>query len=149
IGVFLLRDVERVAAGTPETLLIDYALFIAGGERAAAEAVAAEIDVCDDLFGIAQTLPEERLIREEVSVAALPADIRSELARLDENETSTALTRGGQPTVLMLCARKPALESTVDLAIIGNRLLNARLGTMAADHLADLRANTIVVDLVN
>ncbi|NND21753.1 MAG: peptidylprolyl isomerase [Silicimonas sp.] len=149
IGVFLLRDVERVAAGTPETLLIDYALFIAGGERAAAEAVAAEIDVCDDLFGVAQTLPEERLIREEVSVAALPADIRSELARLDENETSTALTRGGQPTVLMLCARKPALESTVDLAIIGNRLLNARLGTMAADHLADLRANTIVVDLVN
>ena len=108
-----------------------------------------EVDVCDDLYGVARGLPEERLIRETVPSSELPADIRAEISRLDQNEISTSLTRGGRSTILMLCERKPALESTVDFDIVGNRLLNTRLGTMAADHLADLRADVIVVDLSN
>lgn len=149
IGVFLLRDVERVAAGSPDALLIDYAFFVTDGDRAAAERIAGEVDVCDDLYGVALGLSEDRLTREEVAPGTLPADIRTELAGLDENETSTALTRSGQATVLMLCARVPALESTVDFEIVGNRLLNTRLASMASNHLADLRANTIVTDFVN
>lgn len=147
IGVFLLRDIERVEAGSPETLVVDYALFITEGDRLAAEAVADRVDVCDDLYGVARGLPADRLIREEVRPEALPADVRAEIASLDQNETSTALTRGGRATVLMLCGRRPAQESTVDLEIVGNRLLNTRLGVVAADHLANLRANTIVVEL--
>ena len=147
IGLFLLRDEEQVAPGTPETLSIDYALFIASGGPAEAAAIEQDIDVCDDLYGVARGLPEDRLIRETVPVSALPADIRTEIATMDLGETSTALTRAGQSTVLMLCERKAALESTVDIEIIGNRLLNARLGTIAADHLANLRAGMVIVDL--
>ena len=66
---------------------------------------------------------------------------------LDDGEATTALTRGGAATVLMLCERKAALESTVDADIVGNRLLNVRLGTKAAHYLAELRANTDVIDL--
>ena len=149
IGIFLLRDLERAAAGTQDNLSVDYALFITDGDQAVAAAAAREVDVCDDLYGVARGLPEERLIRETVPSSELPADIRAEISRLDQNEISTSLTRGRRSTILMLCERKPALESTVDFDIVGSRLLNTRLGTMAADHLADLRASVIVVDLSN
>lgn len=149
IAVFLLRDVERVAAGTPSTLLIDYALFITDGDRTRAREIAEGVDVCDDLYGVAKGLPEERLIRETRAANELPADIRNALSALDENEVDTGLVRSGNAAVLMLCERKAGLESAVDIDIVGNRLLNARLGAIAADYLANLRANTIVVDLTN
>lgn len=149
IGVFLLREVERVEAGTPASLSIEYALFITDGGQEAADAVAREVDVCDDLYGVARGLPEDRLIREVQPAASLPGDVRGEIERLDLNEVSTALTRGGKATVLMLCDRQAGLESTVDLDLVGTRLLNTRLGAIAADHLADLRADTIVRDIAN
>lgn len=145
IGVFLLRDVERVVAGTPETLLIDYAIYNAASRQDAAN-VQASIDTCDDLYGIAKGLPENRLIRETQATNQLPARVRAEVPGLDAGE-STILERSGQAALLMLCARRPAQESTVDLEIVGNRLLNARLVSTAANELANLRANTIVIDL--
>ncbi|MEM9972106.1 MAG: peptidylprolyl isomerase [Pseudomonadota bacterium] len=149
IGVFLLRDAERAEAGTPENLQVDYALFLAGGTRSDTERIAARIDTCDDLYGEADGLPAERLIREQVAVDRLPADVRQAVASLDIGDTSTALKRSGQATVLMLCGRRASLESDVDFDLVANRLLNNRIGVIAADHLADLRANTFVVDLTN
>lgn len=142
IGVYLLRDREVVAAGAPENLSIDYALFIVAGGVAEAQRVARSIDTCDDLYGVAEGLPEERLIRETQPVNALAPDIRQAVSTMDSGEISTDLQRSGNATVLMLCSREPALKSTVDVDIIGNRLLNARLGALAAKHLADLRAAT-------
>ena len=107
-----------------------------------------EIDACDDLFGIAKGLPEERLVRETLAASQLPADVRNSIAGMDVGE-ATVIARNGQSNVLMLCARRASLESEVDLDLVGNRLIDARLGTIAADHLADLRANTFVADVVN
>lgn len=146
IGVFLLRDEEQVAPGTPEMLSVEYALFIATGGATEAAAVAARVDVCDDFYGAAKGLPEARLIRETEPMSSLPADIRAALADLDENEVSTAVTRNGAPTVLMLCQRRPETLNTVDLNIAGNRLLNVRLGTAAQHYLAQLRANSQIID---
>ncbi len=147
IAIYLLRDTETVPAGAPGTLSVDYALFITDGGRSAAEALTRKIDVCDDLYGIAKGLPAERLVRETLPISSLPADIRAEVEAMDAGETSTAITRGGNATVLMLCDRKPAQKSTVDIDIIGNRLLNARLGALASDYLADLRDATFIEDL--
>lgn len=149
VAVFLLRDLERVQAGTAETILTEYALFTVGGDRASAARVAAEVDVCDDLYGQAVGLPENRLIRETRPNNELPADLRSELARLDENETSTAIVRGGNATVLMLCDRRSGQDNTVDLNIVGTQLLNTRVSTSALHYLTELRASTIVIDLTN
>ncbi len=146
IGVFLLRDEELVAAGTPESLSIDYALFLVSGGAQEAARIAESVDVCDDFYGVAKGLPEERLIRESKPAESLPADIRAALASLDEGETSTAVTRGGNATVLMLCQRQPDNANSVDLAIAGNRLLNIRLGTAAAHYLAQLRAEADIID---
>ena len=149
VAVFLLRDLERVQSGSSEAILTEYALFTVGADRARAVRVAAEVDVCDDLYGQAVGLPENRLIRETKPTNELPTDLRSELARLDENETSTAIVRGGNATVLMLCERRPDQENTVDLNIIGNQLLDARISTSALHFLTELRASTIVIDLTN
>ena len=149
VAVFFLRDREQVLSGTAEALLIDYALFTVDGGRAEAAAVAARVDVCEDLYGEAFGLPEERLVREAIPSTQLAADIRAAIADLDENETSLALTRGGNATVLMLCERSPGLENNVDQNIIGNRLLNIRLNTTATHYLTQLRAGTIVIDLTN
>ncbi len=149
IGLFLLRNLERVDAGTPENLSVDYALFITDGDQNAANAIAEETDTCDDLYGVAHGLPEERLIRELQPIGALPADIRTAIGTLDIGEATTALTRNGRGTVLMLCSRLPSLESSIDLDIVGNRLVNSRLTAMAADYLADLRANTTITELTN
>ena len=145
IGVFLMRNIEEVAAGTPETLLVDYALYIAANAEDAAS-VLGRVDACDDFYGVAKGLPENRLIRETEPSNQLPSGVRSAVATLDAGETAM-IERSGQPAVLMLCARRPSQESTVDLGIIGNRLLNARLGATAANELANLRANTIIIDL--
>lgn len=146
IGLFLMRDREQVAAGTPETLAIDYALYTAANPGEAAR-VAQEVEVCDDLYGVAKGLPESRLIRETRPAPSLPADIRNAITALDANEATTALQRGGAAMVLMLCSRSPALESTVDAEIIGNRLLNDRLSTSAQHYLSELRATTDVIEL--
>ncbi len=149
IGIFLLRNLERVDAGTPENLSVDYALFITDGDRSLAEAIVQEVDTCDDLFGVAHGLPEERLIRELQPIGALAADIRSAIGTLDVGEATTALTRNGRGTVLMLCSRLPSLESSIDLDIVGNRLVNSRLTALAANYLAELRANTTITELTN
>ncbi|SMX22028.1 peptidyl-prolyl cis-trans isomerase SurA [Boseongicola aestuarii] len=149
IGIFLLRDVERVAVGRPETLSIDYALLRVAAGPSEADRIASRIDTCDDLYGIAKDLPEDMLIRESRPLTALPADIRAQIDFLDVNEATTALVRGSQSTVLMLCGRQQAFESTVDFELVGTRLLNTRLTSIAADYLADLRADTFVADLAN
>lgn len=149
IAVFLLRDVERVAQGTPETLSIDYALLRVPGGPTDAAVIAARIDTCDDLYGIAKDMPEEMLVRESQPLSSLPADIRSQISRLDVDETSTAITRGSQSTVLMLCDRQQAFESTVDFELVGTQLLNTRLTAIATDYLADLRADAFIADLAN
>lgn len=143
IGLFLLRDVRQVDSGTPENLSYDYAILITGPDIGGPDRVADEADTCDDLYGIARDLPEERLLRQDQPVRVIDPGLRAELDALDQFESAN-ITHAGQPALLMLCARKPALDSEVDLDIVGNRLLNGRLGVLAADHLADLRANTHV-----
>jgi len=146
IGIFLLRDEETVAAGAPDALSIEYALFTVAGGRTEAAVVAGTVDVCDDFYGLAKDLPETRLIRDTQPITSLPSDIRAAVRDLDEGETSTAVTRNGNATVLMLCQRRPDTMNEVDLSIAGNRILNQRLGTAAAHYLAQLRATSEIVD---
>lgn len=145
IGVFLLRNEELVPEGALDAITIDYALFAVEGGRGAAEAVISEIDVCNDLYGVAQGLPENRLVRDIEQARRLPPDIRAAIDPLDENETAI-LTRDGRTVVLMLCQRLPGTENTADIEIAGNRLLNARLGTAATHYLAQLRAEAQIID---
>ncbi|MBS9716536.1 peptidylprolyl isomerase [Pseudohalocynthiibacter aestuariivivens] len=151
IALFQLRAIEETDTPDEQAISVEYATyFIAGGQTEKAQSQATnirnQIDTCDDLYGIAKGQPEERLQRETLPVAEVPQDIALELAKLDDNEVSTALTRSNGQTLmlLMLCGR--VTEQTVDVSRedIRARLTNQRFSSYADGLLADLRAEAFI-----
>jgi peptidyl-prolyl cis-trans isomerase SurA len=105
--LFYLRDIEDLGRGDGAAVAVEWAEFVAG-TREEAERAQSRADTCDDLYGIARGLPEERLRRERRASAEVPGEVLATIALLDDNE-SVVIDRGGQPVLLMLCARSFAL----------------------------------------
>ncbi|MDF1670648.1 MAG: peptidylprolyl isomerase [Roseovarius sp.] len=155
VALFQLRDIEELDVPAPEYSAIEYAAYyIPGGRSDAALATARQIedntDTCDDLYGIAYGQPEEVLERTAAAPADLPQDIAIELAKLDDGEISTALTRSNGQTlmVLMLCGRSALLEgegpTDQDLTAF---ITNRRLDSYANGYLEELKAEARIVIL--
>lgn len=147
VALFQLRGVREVAGRAPTYASIDYATFyIPGGRSAAGLQAAAEVALraktCDDLYGVAKGLPPERLDRVDLPPAQIPQDVAMELARLDANEYSTALTTpdGSALRFIMLCKRTPATDQPVDREAVANQLRGQQLSGEADILLARLRA---------
>lgn len=148
IALFLLRDLDETGGGPPAAQTIDYAEYrIPGGRTSETLAQAARlrdrVDVCDDLYGAAQGQPAGTLVRETVPVADLPADLRQELAKLDEGEASTLLSTDGYLRFVMMCGRVTE-PSEAAFEALGQQLLNQRLGSYAQGVLDQLRADAII-----
>lgn len=167
IAIFQLRDLEETRGDAPDTLALEYVkLLIPGGQSAAARAEAQKLqddyDTCDDLYKPAQDLPPEYFERVVQTANEVPGDIALELAKLDNNEVSTALTQQGGAfmTYLMLCGRtletaetEPQLDEEGNpLPVVDERdqirqqLFNQRLASYADSYLEELRADAIIVD---
>ncbi|TCM85271.1 peptidylprolyl isomerase [Rhodovulum steppense] len=146
IALFQLRALREGGAATPEAVSVEYARFlIPGGSLADAMRVSARVDTCDDLYGVAKGLPEDRLLREVLPVAQVPQNVAMELARLDEGEVSYGLSTPQMAVVLMLCARTPDLgDGEVDREAVRRQLVNQRLGGYAESYLAELKADAII-----
>jgi len=115
--------------------------------KGAAEAarLRAGADQCDDLFGLARGLPEDRLVRTTQPVNAVPRDLGLELAKLDPGESSFALRRGAARVFLMLCTRNVvAAEDPPTPAAIRDQLINQRLAALAESYMDQLRAAAII-----
>lgn len=154
IALFQLRDIEELNAPAPEYSAIEYAAYyIAGGrsEQALARAarVEADVDTCDDLYGVAQGQPESVLDRGTKAPDELPTDIAIELAKLDPGEVSTSLTRSNGETLvlLMLCGRtaKLAEEGPSDEDLTGF-IRGQRLQSFSDGYLEQLRAEARIVE---
>ncbi|MCV2880795.1 peptidylprolyl isomerase [Actibacterium sp. XHP0104] len=146
IGLFQLRAIEEEDPREPETLAVEYArLLLPEGATQRAADLALEVDVCDDLYGIAldEKLPPEQLLREAQSVADVPGDLATQLAGMDDGET-TILARNGATELLMLCGRTPALDQEFDRGALRQRLVSQRMGSYADSYLAELRADAII-----
>uniref|UniRef100_UPI000A268072 peptidylprolyl isomerase n=1 Tax=Pseudooctadecabacter jejudonensis TaxID=1391910 RepID=UPI000A268072 len=151
VALFQMRGVREVPRAAQEPAAIEYAAFyIPGGlsDRGLREAarVDANVDTCDDLYGIARNLPPEQLERDVLPPSDIPQDVAIELAKLDPGETSYVLTRANGETLvfLMMCGRTPALGEGQDRDAIRNQLRSQRLGTFADALLADLRAASTI-----
>ncbi|MBT5295715.1 MAG: peptidylprolyl isomerase [Octadecabacter sp.] len=147
VALFQMRGLREVNQVAPEPAEIEYAAFyIAGGltDRALREAQSIDnrVDTCDDLYGVAQGLPEDRLQRDVLPPADIPTDVAMILATLDTGETNYSLTRANGETLvfLMMCGRTPVLGEGVDRETVRNQLRSQRLATYADALLADLRA---------
>lgn len=145
--LFQLRAIEEIDAPEPKAMTLEYAQFFLPNDARAADEVArirARVDGCNDLYGIAKGLPEDRLVVETRPLSEVPQDIALELARLDAGESSDALVRGGNRVFLMLCKRSVELEEAPSRDDIRNQLLNQRLAALADGYLEELRSDAII-----
>lgn len=152
IALFQLRDIQEAGTQAEEFAAIDYAVYyIAGGRSSAglqaANKVRAQVDTCDDLYGLALGQPEEVLERGSRPVAEIPTDIALELSKLDPGEESTALTRNNGETLvfLMLCGRTAVDNQDVERDQVARSLRNQRLNEIADSFLDQIRANSRIV----
>ncbi len=170
IGIFQLRDLEETEGDAPDTLALEYVkILIPGGDseqaRAEAQKLRDNYDTCDDLYKPAQSLPPEYFERVTQAAGEVPGDIALEMAKLDDNEVSSTLTRqnGAFKVYLMLCGRtldiladdegEPELDENGDpLPVVDERdqtrqqLFQQRLASYADSYLEELRADAIIVD---
>lgn len=156
LALFQLRAIQEAGGVKEGYSAIEYAsYYIPGGRSEAALATAAkiraEIDTCDDLYGVAKGQPEEVLERVTLAPGEIPQDIGLELAKLDRHEVSTALTRNNGQTLvfLMLCARTPEGApdpEEVDRNAVRTQLQNRRLASFAEGYLAQLRSEARIVE---
>ncbi|WP_166416426.1 peptidylprolyl isomerase [Cochlodiniinecator piscidefendens] len=150
IILFQMRALEETAQVVLATSSIEYAIYdIPGGHSAqgAATDIRNSVDSCDDLYGIAHGQPEEVLTRVTLPVSDIPEEIALQLALLDTNEVSTSLTNASGDTLLflMLCGRVTAAVQDVDREDIRNNLRNQRIGALAENFLAELRADATII----
>lgn len=111
IALIRLRGLEQGGEIDPRRVTVDYARLVISGGRQEAARISAGIDTCDDLYRFARGQPAGTLVRETRTMASVPADIAAELARLDDNEISTARMQGASPVLVMLCRRSATVAA--------------------------------------
>ncbi len=144
VVLFLLRDVARDEAAEPIQVTVEWAEFLVPDDAAEIARLRAEVDRCDDLYGQASGLPEDRLTVTTQPAGEVPGDVGLELARLDAGESSIALTRGGFRRFLMLCGRQQTVEEEINRDAVRERVINQKLEGLAEGYLEELRAAAII-----
>ena len=151
IALYQLRELQETDAGATGGITLEYAQFFIPGGRSAtaleqAGKIRARVDSCDDLYTFAKGQPDEVLQRDVNLIGQVPADIAQELAGLDTGEISTALTRNGGQTLvlLMLCGRTLGLDAEFAQDDIRNQLRNQRLQSLASRYLQELHADAYI-----
>ncbi len=147
VALFQLRGLEDIPGGAaPDSVSVEYAQVTLPNDATSAALLAqlqSRADACNDIYGIAEGLPESQHQRLTQSMAEVPADIGLALARLDKGEQAV-LSRGGAQVMLMLCARTPVMEAPPVREDIRRNLLNTMLEGQANLYLKELRANAII-----
>ncbi|MGL4320353.1 MAG: peptidylprolyl isomerase, partial [Paracoccaceae bacterium] len=170
VVLFQLRDIEETVGPAATGVEVEYAEYlIADTPEADAEAqrLRSVVGRCAELYDEAQGQAPEQLSVTTAAMGEIAQDVALELAKLDVNEVSFALRRGGNRVYLMLCSRRalpeppeivlegveaPAAQATAapepdagpDREEIRSQLLNARLAAFADRDLAKLRAEAII-----
>lgn len=138
VQLFYLRDLSQAEGEAKGASQVDFARLNAPAGLDLA-AFATRIGRCDDLWGLARGLSPDAVQRQTLPEAALPADLRAAIARLDPGETAILGT-----SLIMLCSRAPASLVPPSRDDIRERLLNARLNLLSTAYLEELRSNAIL-----
>lgn len=153
VALFQMRGIQESNVSEQRYSAIDYAIYYIPGGRSAeslgiAAGIASQINTCDDLYGIAKGQPAERLERITQAPSEIPRDVAIELAKLDDGEISTTLTRSNGQTLvlLMLCGRTAALNEDASREEVANALVQQRLTASADSYLDQLRADAVIIE---
>ncbi len=144
VVLFILRDVATDKTAEPISVSVDWVEFLVPDDAAEIARLRAAVDDCPMLMGEAKGLPEDRMTRTKAGLETVPGDVALELAKLDPNETSVALTRGGYRRMLMLCGRSPVLEPMPTRDQVREQVINQKLEGMAGGYEEELRSAAII-----
>ncbi len=144
VVLFLLRDVARDTKAEPISVSVEWAEFLVPDDAAEIARIRAASDDCNDLYGLAKGLPEDRLTITKAGLETVPGDVALELSRLDPGESSVNLTRGGFRRFLMLCGREQVLEPAPTRDQIREQVINQKLEGLAEGYLEELRSAAII-----
>ncbi|PWK60441.1 peptidylprolyl isomerase [Roseicyclus mahoneyensis] len=146
IAIFQMRGLSEGAYRAQAVTSVDYVTvplpsISTEDGAAAAAALRADIDVCDDLYGQRPGAFE----RFDQPLGAIPGDIAMALAALDAGEMSFSVTRNAGTTTLavMLCARNVA-EPEAGRDALRQQLIVQQLEGYADALLEELRADAII-----
>lgn len=142
IVLFYLRDMQETGLPQSTALALDWAEIDLESREQGAR-IRAQAPGCDDLYGAARDIPEDRFRRETRAAGAVPRGIALELAKLDENESVLLDRPGAPPMLLMLCGRTYELTEGEGPSReeVRTRLLTQRITTYADGYLAELKAD--------
>ena len=156
VALFQMRGMQETGGSSPSYSAIDYAAYYLPGGRSAetlqlAKELRDRVDTCDDLYGEAYGQSKDVLDRQAVATSKVPRDYALELAKLDENEISTSLTRptsaGGQAlVVLMLCGRTAVTGEEVSREDVASALRSQRYESYSNGYLEQLRADALIYE---
>lgn len=142
VQIFFLRDISQAAGEVKGASQVEYARMAVPAGLDLAKA-SASLDTCDDLYDLARGLGPDAIQRATLAEAALPADLGTELARMDPGETLVRQGANGA-VLIMLCSRAPASLVPPSRDDVRESLLNARLALLATTWLEELRSNAIL-----
>jgi peptidyl-prolyl cis-trans isomerase SurA len=146
LAIFQMRGLSEGNFAAPPIASVDYvtvalpAITTEDGAAAAA-ALRAEVDTCDDLYA---TRPGG-FDRADQALGAIPGDIAMALATLDAGEMAFNITRNAGATTLavMLCARTPQ-DPEAGRDAVRQQLIAQRLEGYADALLEELRADAMI-----
>lgn len=143
VVLFLLRDVAEDTAAEPISVSVEWVELLVPDDAAEIARIRAAADDCDMLQAEAggQT---DRVTLTRAGLGEVPGDVALELAKLDPNETSVALTRGGLRRMLMLCGREAVQDPAPTRAQVRDQVINQKLEGLAEGYLEELRAAAII-----
>lgn len=144
VVLFQLRDVAEDTAAEPVSVSVEYAEYLIPNDPAEIARVRNAADVCMDLYGLAEGLPEAALTISKKPMSEIPGDIGLELAKLDPGESSVALTRGPARMLLMLCSREAVADPQPTREEIQTALTNRKIDGLSAGYMEELRAAAII-----
>jgi peptidyl-prolyl cis-trans isomerase SurA len=146
LALFQLRGIRETAYRRPLPDSVDYLRYaLPSSELENINAILANVNHCDDLYGWAKGNPNHVLKRKTVKRAEIDGPTRNILTNLDENEYVIA-TQEPTTTLIMMCSRSQTLDlEEQDLAQIRDGLLNQRLGSYADSYLENLRDDARIV----
>ena len=144
VVLFQLRDVAMDPKGEPVAVTVEWADFLVADDAAEIAAIRAGTDECNDLYGLANGLPEDRLTITKGPASEMPGDVGLELARLDAGESSIALTRSGFRRFIMLCSREVTREEPINRDEVREAVINQKLEGLAEGYLEELRSAAFI-----
>ncbi|MDQ2065608.1 peptidylprolyl isomerase [Xinfangfangia sp. CPCC 101601] len=144
VVLFMLRDVAEDKTAAPISVSVEYAKYFVADDPAAVAHVAANVDRCMDLYGLAKGQPAEALVVETKPMSQIPSDIGLQLAKLDPGEFVTSRTAAGQRMILMLCTRNVEADTPPTRDQLRDQVQNQKLDGLAQGYMAELKANALI-----